>query len=67
MNNQSKRDAKRAATVKETAMLVGVSQRYVRMVMAGDRENDKVIEVFMELTEGKNLLLQEVKKLVPFN
>ena len=67
MIKPNKIDVSRAATIKETAQLVGVSQHYVRMILNGKRENDKIMEVFMEITEGKNLLLQEVKKLVPFN
>lgn len=67
MRKPNKIDVSRAATIKETATLVGVSQRHVQLVMNGDRQNDKIVEVFMEITEGKNLLLQEVKKLIPFN
>ena len=67
MIKQNKRDVERAATIKKTAELVGVSKRYVRMVMDGDRESETVTTVFMELTEGKNALLEEVKKLIPFN
>lgn len=67
MEKPNKIDVSRAATIKETAQVVGVSQRYVQMVLKGDRENDKIVEVAMAITEGKNLLLDEVKKLVPFN
>ncbi len=67
MIKPNKRDVKRAATVKETAEATGVSTRYVNMVMNGERENESVVSVFMELTEGKSLLLDAVKKLVPFN
>lgn len=63
----SKRDIKKAATILDTAELVGVSPRQVRRVLSGEQENQNVFSVFMELTEGKNLLLEEVKKLIPFN
>ena len=66
MQNQTERDVRRAATIKETAEVIGVSTRHVQRVLSGDRENDKVIMVFMELTEKKSELLEEVKKLVPF-
>lgn len=65
MKNNSKRDIKKAATVVETAELVGVSPSMVRKVLNTDRKNDTVEMVFMELTERKNLLLEEVKKLIP--
>lgn len=67
MKNQEKKDCRRASTVKDTAELMGVSPRQVRRVLCGDQENEKIIEVFMEITERKNMLLEEVKKLVPFN
>ena len=65
-NNTRKRDAKKAATVKDTAELVGVSERQVRRVLDGEHENEKVISVFMTLTEGNNRLLEEVRQLIPF-
>ena len=57
----------RAANVKDTAELVGVSTSLVQKVLRGERENETVLTVFMELSERKNLLLDEVKKLIPFN
>lgn len=65
--NKGKRDVRRAATVQDTAETVGVSPRQVQRVLTGDQENPLIMEVFMELTERKNLLLQEVKNLIPFN
>lgn len=67
MKNQAKRDIKRAATIIEAAEITGVSQRSVRRVLAGEQENPNVLGVVMELTERKNLLIEEVKRLVPFN
>lgn len=65
--NKSKRDIKRAATIIETAELTGVSTRSVRRIMESEQKNETVVMVFMEIEEGKNKLLSEVKKLVPFN
>jgi hypothetical protein len=62
-----KRDVRRAATILETAEIVGVSQSEVQKVLRTDRNNEKIIAVFMELTERKNALLEEVKNLIPFN
>jgi hypothetical protein len=60
-----KRDVERAARIKKTAYLTGFSERYVRMVMDGDRESENVLNVFMAISEGENELLNQVKKLIP--
>lgn len=57
----------KAATVIKTAIVTGVGQRQVQRVIKGEQKNDKVIEVFMKIEEGENLLLEAVKKAVPFN
>ena len=67
MKNQNKKDVRRAATVKDTAEVIGVSTRQVQRVLAGDQDNEQIVSVFMELTERKNLLIEEVKQLIPFN
>ena len=67
MDKKGNRDAIRAARVKRTAEITGVSERHVNRVMIGDQENDKVVLVFMELKEGENKLVEAAKKLVPFN
>jgi predicted regulator of amino acid metabolism with ACT domain len=61
-----KKDTKKAATIIETAELVGVSTRTVQRVIKAEQDNEKVFSVFMELTERKNRLLAEVQQLVPF-
>ena len=66
MKNQEKRDVRRAANIKDTAEAMGVSTSLVRKTLDMTRNNDKVVEVFMFLHEGKNLLLEEAKRLVPF-
>lgn len=66
MENNNKRDAINAARVIKTAECVGVSTSLVQKVIRGDRNNDKVLSVFMEIQEGENALLEQVKKLVPF-
>ena len=64
--NQIKRDVRRAATIKDTAEVLGVSTSLIQKSLATTRNNDKAVAVFMELSERKNLLLDEVRKLVPF-
>lgn len=66
MENNRNRDTINAARVIKTAECVGVSERYVNYVINGERNNDMVLSVFMEIQEGENKLLEEVKKLVPF-
>lgn len=65
--NKTKREARRAATVIETAELAGVSTRTVQRVLSADQENEKVLSIFMTISEGHNKLLKAVKELVPFN
>lgn len=67
MKIQIKRDVRRAATIKDTAEVLGVSPSLVQKTLNTTRNNEKVIEVFMFLQEEKNLLVEAAKKLVPFN
>ena len=62
-----KRDVRRAANIKDTAEVLGVSTSLVQKSLNASRNNEAVIEVFMEISERKNLLIEEVKKLIPFN
>ena len=67
MNKPTKREAEVATRVERTADITGVSKRYVRLVLNGERRNDQVLSIYMQLQEGETLLLQAVKELVPFN
>jgi predicted transcriptional regulator len=76
MNKTGKRDAERAARVKKTAIIVGVSEAMVYKVLIGDRNNEEVFNTYMDLLElereafetaKENHLLAEVEKIVPFN
>lgn len=58
------RSADRAAKVKKAAELAGVSPRLGYMVLNGDRRNEAFLTAYMMLSEGENLLLQEVKKVL---
>ncbi len=44
----------------------GVTERHVRMVIAGDRNNQAILEDYLVYKESHNLLLEAVKKAVPF-
>jgi predicted regulator of amino acid metabolism with ACT domain len=63
---QKNRDSEKATRVKKVAELTGVSPRQVYRVIRGDESNDAVLRVYMQLTEGENLLLQAVKETVSF-
>lgn len=67
----SRRDSEVATRVKRTAELTGASVRTVYRVLRGDEEVDlktseKVLSVYMQLSEGETLLIKAVKKAVPF-
>ena len=67
MRKISKRDTIRAARIKKVAESLGVSPNYIQKVLRGDRENKQVLPLIMELQERENALLEEVKKLLPFD
>lgn len=66
-NYRGKKNVRRYSIIEETAEVVKKSKRYVRMVMDGDRENEKIVEVFMAISDGRKELLEAVKQLVPFD
>lgn len=53
-------------TASEIAAKFGVSPAYVRMVINGERENESILTAAIVYMEGKNELLEEIDKLVPF-
>lgn len=53
-------------TASLVAEMYGVSKRYVNMVIEGTRMNENILISYMQLKEGKNLLVEAVKKAVPF-
>jgi predicted transcriptional regulator len=65
------RSSEVAIRVKRTADIVGVSRRTVYRVIRGeetDKETvEKIMVVYMQLSEGETLLIKAVKKAVPFN
>ncbi|MGQ0738254.1 MAG: hypothetical protein ACT4OJ_04270 [Bacteroidota bacterium] len=43
-----------------------VSERYVQMVISGDKKSEAILEDYVSYKEANNLLLEEVKRVVPF-
>ena len=71
MRKARKYNAAVTARVKKTAELTGYSEDYVNRVLGCERNNERILEVYMELEEKeeevfKNLMHQQVNKLVPF-
>jgi len=62
-------DPIRHARMLRTAKIVGVTPRQVRRVCDGENQNDLVIYTIIRIAEAEemldNLLIKEVKKLVP--
>jgi hypothetical protein len=44
----------------------GVTKRHIRMVISGDRKNETILDDYLSYKESHNLLLEAVKKAVPF-
>lgn len=65
-NKQALKQKKNDETATVIAGLYGVSAAYVRMVMAGDRENEEILAACIEYKNGKNILVETVKSLIPF-
>jgi|GEM_PF-5505849 len=60
------RDVERAALIRKTAKITGVSIRYVNLVLINERTNETVFSVYMSLLEGVDSLVEQVKQQVPF-
>lgn len=62
-------DTVRSARILRTARIVGVSTRQVRRVCEGENKNEVVLDTMVRLQQAEeyidNMLLMEVKKLVP--
>lgn len=63
----NKRDNRKAFIVSEVADKHGVSARYVYMVLSGERENEQILSDYLAIYQSTNLLLEAVKKAIPFN
>jgi hypothetical protein len=59
---QSKKTARRAANVIDTAELAKVSPRTVQRVVKGDQENEKVLTIYMILEEKREAAMKEIEK-----
>ena len=67
MQQNKQNITKRRDVATLVAAIHGVSVRYVRYVMAGDRDNEAILASCMEIIEQDNLLLDAVRKAVLLN
>jgi hypothetical protein len=51
--------------VQKTAAIHGVTASYVYKILAGERENEEIFCTYMDLLEGANNLIEQVKNAVP--
>jgi hypothetical protein len=65
-NNQAVKPKIRDEAASVIASIFHISPRAVRMVMNGETTNEPVLEAVITYREGKNKLIQEIEKLVPF-
>lgn len=65
MEKNLKPITRRRDTAAIVAQIHGVSKRYVHYVINGERENEKIMETYMEILEQDNKLLEAVRKAVP--
>jgi hypothetical protein len=56
---------KRDELARIVADIHGVSPSYVAKIRRGERENEEIMCTIMDLIEGKNKLIEEVKRLIP--
>jgi hypothetical protein len=65
-NNQAVKLKLRDEAASVVASIFDLTPRAVRMVINGETTNEPVLEAVITYREGKNKLIQEIEKLVPF-
>lgn len=66
--NPSKQTSKRKIAEEVVRVLAdkhGVTERFVQMVISGEKKNEDILTDYLFYKQEHNLLLQEVKKVVP--
>lgn len=58
--------AQRTDIVRKTAEICQVSMNYVQKIRRGERNNEYVMEVLVELQVAERKVMQELCKLVPY-
>lgn len=65
-NKQAVKVKMRDEAASVVATIFHLTPRAVRMVINGDTTNESVLEAVITYREGKNKLIQEIERLVPF-
>lgn len=65
MQKLKNKSPKRDDTAGIIARIHGVSARYVRMVRAGDRNNEEILASLVDFEVGKKVLIKSIEKVVP--
>jgi len=60
-------DAQKTWIVKKVAGMYKVSERFVYMVINGEKDNEAIFNSYMDILQGSNDLVKAVEELVPFN
>lgn len=63
MHDNYNRDTETAALVTKTSRITGVSKRFVRMVISGERTNELVLDTYMLFQEGNEALLEQARQM----
>jgi hypothetical protein len=66
-NHKAQKRKKRDETASVVASISGYTPAYVRMVMSGTEENEKILEATILYKQGKSELIKHIEDLVPFN
>jgi hypothetical protein len=67
LSKQALKRRLRDETASIIADIANKTPRYVRMVKNGEKNNDAILNATILYEQGKNELIQKIKKLVPFN
>jgi hypothetical protein len=65
-SKQQRRRQEQDPVIKILALKHGVSAGYVNKIIRGDRNNELIFSEYMAYREERNLLLEAVKRAVPF-
>jgi hypothetical protein len=64
MGKTSRKYKKRDDVAATVAKIKGLSYRYVQMVRDGEREDEEVMAMLVEYTQGKTALIKSLEKIV---
>lgn len=63
-NKTNIKDNQKSFLVKKVAEIHKVTPRYVNYIISGERRNDEIFLTYLDVRDGTNALIEEVKKLI---